>query len=170
MTMLAPNIMSVEDYLEFEKTAEVRHEYVDGILLEMPGVSRQHSRIVINIVKALDDIALAKGCELHPTEVMTRTHRTRFRYPDIVVTCAPGDHTHILENPCFLVEVTSDSTSDTDHGPKLEEYTRLPSMQCYAIVSQTRVRSSSTNEKRIAGHSRCSSRRARLTSPAWTRH
>jgi Uma2 family endonuclease len=32
--------------------------------------------------------------------------------------------------------VTSDSTSDTDHGAKLEEYTKLPSMQCYAIVSQ----------------------------------
>jgi Uma2 family endonuclease len=134
--MLARKTMSVEEYFEFEKTAEVRHEFVDGTLLEMPGVSRVHNRIVVNIVKALDDIALRAGCELHPTDVMTRTQNTRYRYPDIVVTCAPGDNSHILENPCFLVEVTSDSTSDSDHGPKLEEYTKLPSMQRYAIVSQ----------------------------------
>ena len=109
MTMLARKTMSVEEYLEFEKTAEVRNEYVDGALLEMPGVSRRHNRIVVNIVKALDDIALYARCELHPTDVMTRTQNTRYRYPDIVVTCAPGDNSHVLENPCFLAEITSDS-------------------------------------------------------------
>ena len=31
----------------------------------------------------------------------------------------------------------SDSTNDPDNGAKLEEYTNIPSLQRYAIVSQT---------------------------------
>lgn len=136
MTAPATKTMTVQEYLEFERHSEVRHEYVDGTLLPMPGASREHSRIVKNIVKALDDIAEAKGCELHPVEVMTRVQATRYRYPDIVISCAPGVDSHMIENPCFIAEITSDSTADTDHGKKLEEYTKLPSLEHYAIISQ----------------------------------
>jgi Uma2 family endonuclease len=57
MTMLAPKTMSVEEYLEFERTAEVRHEYVDGLLLEMPGETYQHNDIVGDIYIALKPLA-----------------------------------------------------------------------------------------------------------------
>jgi Uma2 family endonuclease len=136
MTALAAKTMTVEEYLESERHSEIRHEYVDGTLLPMPGASREHSRIVKNIVKALDDIAEAKGCELHPVEVMTRVQNTRYRYPDIVISCNPGTDKYFLQNPCFIAEITSDSTADTDHGKKLEEYTKLPSLERYAIISQ----------------------------------
>ena len=128
--------MSVEEYLEFEKTAEARHEFVDGRLLEMPGESYQHNDIVGDIYIALKPIARARGCRIAFESIKTPTRGTRYRYPDIGVSCEPESDNHFLEKPCFIVEVTSDSTTDSDHGPKLEEYTRLPSMQRYAIVSQ----------------------------------
>ena len=38
--------------------------------------------------------------------------------------------------PCFIAEVQSDSTAETDNGSKLDEYTKIPSLQRYAIISQ----------------------------------
>jgi Uma2 family endonuclease len=137
MTMLARKTMSVEEYLEFEKTAEARHEFVDGRLIQMPGESYQHNDIVGDIYIALKPIAKARGCRIAFESIKTPTRGTRYRYPDISVSCEPEPDNHFLEKPCFIVEVISDSTSDTDHGPKLEEYSKLPFMQCYAIVSQS---------------------------------
>ncbi len=136
MTAVAHSTLTVEEYLESERRSEIRHEYVDGALLAMPGTTRTHGKIVKNILKTLDDVAEAQGCELQALDVMTRTQGTRYRYPDIVVSCSPGSDPYLLENPCFIAEITSDSTADTDHGRKLEEYTKLPSLERYAIISQ----------------------------------
>ncbi len=65
---------------------------------------------------------------------MTRIRGTRYRYLDIVVSCNPGTDEYLLENSCFIAEITSESTADTGHGKKLDEYTRLPSLEAYAIV------------------------------------
>jgi Uma2 family endonuclease len=137
MTALAKPTMTVQEYLEAEQHSEVRHEYVDGLLLEMPGTTRTHGNIVKNIIKALDDIANARGCELQSVDIITRTDKSRYRYPDIVISCNPGQESRVLQNPCFIAEVTSDSTADTDHGKKLEEYSRIPSLERYAIISQS---------------------------------
>ena len=129
--------MTVEEYLEFERRSEVRHEFVDGTLVEMPGNTRPHSDIVLNIVEALRPVARAKGCELHAESIITHVQQDRYRYPDILISCAPGTNAHIVEHPCFLAEVTSESTAAVDHEQKLREYLNLPSLERYAIISQT---------------------------------
>ena len=43
----------------------------------------------------------------------------------------------MLENPCFIAEVTSESTAETDHSLKLREYLEIPTLERYAIVSQS---------------------------------
>ncbi len=136
MTLIAQKIMTVEQYLEFEKTTETRHEFIDGQLLAMAGETLLHDDIVLNIVEALRPIARAKKCKLHATNIQTRVRGTRYRYPDIVITCEILQHIRTLENPCFIAEVQSDSTAETDNGTKLEEYTKIPSLQRYAIISQ----------------------------------
>jgi Uma2 family endonuclease len=137
MTQLACKTMTVAEYLAFEQATELRHEYVNGELIEMPGASRQHSTIVKNIVKALDDIAIAKGCELRPVDIKTHTTPSRYRYPDIVISCSGGDNPCIIENSCFIVEIVSNSSTDADPSIKLIKYTKLPSLQAYVIVSDT---------------------------------
>ncbi|MDA0813792.1 MAG: Uma2 family endonuclease, partial [Verrucomicrobia bacterium] len=46
-------LISVADYLEGEKLAEVRHEYLNGIVVAMAGASRRHNTIALNIASAL---------------------------------------------------------------------------------------------------------------------
>jgi Uma2 family endonuclease len=134
------SLLSVEEYLKLERTSEVRHEYVDGRLYAMAGETFRHDDIVLNVVEALRPVARAKNCRLHATNIKTKVRATRYRYPDIVVSFEIPSNQRLLEQPCFILEVLSESTADTDHGKKLDEYTCLPSMRVYAIAAQDEPR------------------------------
>jgi Uma2 family endonuclease len=136
MTMLESKTMTTDEYLEFEKTSEVRHEFVDGKLYAMAGETLLHDDIVLNVVEALRATARAKSCQLHATNIQTLVKGNRYRYPDVVLTCETIRNPRLIQAPCFILEVLSDSTADVDHGIKLEEYTKILSLQRYAIVSQ----------------------------------
>jgi Uma2 family endonuclease len=133
---IAEKKLSVEEYLELEKTSEIRHEYVDGEVLAMAGEKRRHNNLVGRLYRLLIDTGNEKGCEIVFETVKLRTRTTRYRYPDLVVSCVPGDDDYFIDNPCFIAEVLSTSTEGTDITKKLEEYTRLPTVERYIIVSQ----------------------------------
>jgi Uma2 family endonuclease len=132
---IAAKTMSVAEYFEFEQTSEVRHEYVNGQILAMAGETREHYRIARNLTRVLEDANADSRCEVVMEAIRVRVQQDRYRYPDVVVSCDPGEDRFFLENPCFIAEVLSESTANTDHNQKLEEYTRIPSLQRYAIVS-----------------------------------
>lgn len=127
--------LSVEAYLERERLSDVRHEYMDGAMLAMAGEKRVHNRLARRFVLLLEPVADRLGCEVIVETVKVRTRATRYRYPDFAVSCSPGDDPLYFENPCLIVEVLSDSTESTDFGKKLDEYTRLPSLQRYVLVA-----------------------------------
>jgi Uma2 family endonuclease len=129
--------MSVEEYLEFEKESDVRHEYIDGELLAMAGEKRRHNRLVRRLVRLLSDEADEKDCELVFETVKLRVRSTRYRYPDLIISCNPGDDDYFVENPCFIAEVLSKSTEETDVTKKLDEYTRLPTVERYIMIDQS---------------------------------
>jgi Uma2 family endonuclease len=133
---IAEEKLTVEEYLELEKTSEIRHEYVDGELLAMAGEKRRHNILVGRLYRLLIDIVSLRQCEIVFESVKLRTRTTRYRYPDLVVSCAPGDDDYFIGNPCFIAEVLSSSTEQTDITKKLEEYTRLPTVERYITVSQ----------------------------------
>jgi hypothetical protein len=48
----ANRLLTAEEYLEFEQTAELRHEFVAGTLYAMSGCTRTHHRIAGNLFAA----------------------------------------------------------------------------------------------------------------------
>ena len=136
MTQVAVKPMTAEEYLEFEAASEVRHEFVDGMPLAMAGSSLTHNEIVFNIRVALTEQARKSKCLIATEALKVVTKRGRYRYPDVVIGCGDNSSEYFIDHPCLIVEVQSDSTAETDNGAKLEEYTNLPSLQRYAIVSQ----------------------------------
>ncbi len=133
---IAEKKLTVEEYLELEKTSEIRHEYIDGELLAMAGEKRRHNNLVGRLYRLLVNRADEKDCELVFESVKLRTRTTRYRYPDLVISCNPGDDDYFIDNACLIVEVLSSTTEQTDITKKLEEYTRLPTLERYVIVSQ----------------------------------
>ncbi len=136
MTATVKKTYTVEEYLELEQHSDTRHEYEDGVLIAMAGEKRRHNRIGLNIVAALREVVIERNCEIVFETVKLRARDTRYRYPDVMVSCAPGEDDYFLENPCFVVEVLSSSTKLTDTTKKLDEYLKLPSVTRYAIISQ----------------------------------
>jgi Uma2 family endonuclease len=128
------------EYLELERHSEVRHEFVDGRMLEMPGASKTHTRIVINITLAIAAAAHQKGCRFSAEGGQVRSTQGRFYYPDAMVACLESEDTYAEEAPCFLLEVLSPSTEAKDRGLKFNEYTSMPSLKQYVLVAQDEQR------------------------------
>ena len=130
----AEKVITVDEYLELEKHSEVRHEYVDGELLAMACEKKRHNRIAGKIFRLLADIAEARGCEVFIENIKVRTKDTKYRYPDVVVTCESNADEYVVLEPCALFEVRSEHSSDA--SSKLEEYLKLPSLQRYVMLRQ----------------------------------
>jgi Uma2 family endonuclease len=136
--MIAQPHLSEAEYLEFEKTSLERHEFVDGTLRAMAGDKKQNNRVVRRLIRVLDVQAEARGCDVFFTVVKMRVAGGRYRYPDVVVTCELDADEYLIEAPCAVFEVLSDSTRDIDENEKLEEYLKIPSVQLYVLLRQDR--------------------------------
>ncbi|CCH51954.1 putative protein sll0925 [Fibrisoma limi BUZ 3] len=131
-------IYTVDEYLELEKRSEVKHEFVDGILIEMPGESKKANKVAGNIYFHLRLNLKGLPFDVYNHDVKLRTiPNRRYRYPDIMVVPADdADDTHVVHKAVMTVEVTSENSSGVDHDEKFHEYVAMPSVDCYLIVSQ----------------------------------
>ena len=128
--------MSVEEYLDFEASSDARHEYVEGEVFAMAGVSRRHSRIATNIGRRLLNTLHGGACRVHFSEVKLRIGNIVY-YPDLMVACGPEPRDeHLEDSPCIVVEVLSPSTERTDRREKAMVYRRLASLDTYILVMQ----------------------------------
>lgn len=130
-------LMTVDEYLAFEESSEVRHEYVDGELFAFAGASKRHIDIVLNVVEALRPLARERGCRVYANDLKVRVGPRRIYYPDVVVVCADDDvDEYVSAKPCLVVEVLSPSTSGTDRREKLQAYRQVDGLREYLIIDQ----------------------------------
>jgi Uma2 family endonuclease len=130
--------VSEEEYLEFEKQSDIKHEYVNGNLVAMAGASANH-----NYVKDIISSIFIQKIDRVNCRVMTSDQKVKMpsgncRYSDVVVTCFPkftDDKQLVLLNPSILVEVLSPESKARDKRDKLFEYINIPSLQHYLIVN-----------------------------------
>lgn len=135
--MLKPWI-SPDEYLTFERTADVRHEYVNGEVYAMVGSSRRHNVITQNLSGALRPSIRRRGCESYTENIKVRVDLANaFYYPDLVVTCDPkDDDPYVVHSPSLIVEVLSPSTEAIDRREKRMHYQTIPSLREFLLVAQ----------------------------------
>jgi Uma2 family endonuclease len=143
-------LVSAEEYLEMERAATERHEFIDGYVYQMAGESLEHSRINVNLLTLLNTQLRGKRCEALSPNMKVRSgpfikeQRTRkglFSYPDVSVVCGEpkfhDEYQDVLINPTVIIEVLSESTEVFDRDEKFRRYqTNLESLQDYVLVSQ----------------------------------
>ncbi len=128
--------LTFEEYLELEMASPLRHEFVAGEVYAMEGASRRHSRVVGNIYTRLRSAATGGPCEVYLEGVKLRVGVDIY-YPDSIVTCSASDSdSHMVLEPCLLVEVTSPSTARADRTSKLQAYRTVAALQTYLVVEQ----------------------------------
>lgn len=137
--------LSVEKYLEMERTSEVRHEYYDGEVFAMVGASLNHNRILTNLVVLLHPQLRKRRCEICVNDMRVHVPATGlYTYPDLVVICGKpelaDERGETLLNPTVIFEVLSESTEAYDRGQKFEHYRSLGSLAEYLLVAQDQAK------------------------------
>lgn len=136
--------LSPEEYLEGERFAEVKHEYIAGEAYAMAGGTPEHTTLSTDALLALGSHLGAVGgsCDVYNSDIKVRVEDAGpFFYPDVTVTC--GDPTFdadgCLRDPLLIVEVLSESTGRFDRGEKFFHYRRIASLRHYVLIEQDRM-------------------------------
>lgn len=136
--------LTPEQYLEIERKAEYKSEYLAGEMFAMAGASRRHNGLTVNLTVLLHPQVRKSGCKLYAHNMRLRiTAAGLHTYPDLVVV--RGEPRFIdksvdtLLNPTFLAEVVSHSTEAYDRGRKFEYYGMLDSLKEYLLIAQDYV-------------------------------
>ena len=145
MTALTQSFYTPEQYLDLERQASYKSEYVNGCILAMAGASREHNQIAFNIAGELHDQLKSRPCLAYVNDLRVKVSATGlYAYPDVAALC---DEPHFedkrmdtLLNPSVLMEILSPSTEAYDRGDKFAHYRRLPSLMEYVLIAQDKVR------------------------------
>lgn len=132
-----PGLLTIDEYLEFEKTSDVKHEYVGGEIFAFAGAYDRRNRIALNIASYLIGATRRGPCQMLASDVKCQVAEDTIYYSDVMVTCDPNDNDpYVKRHPCLVVEVLSPNTWSTDVREKLHSYKQVESHQAYLIASQ----------------------------------
>jgi len=136
--------LTVEEYLELERAATEKHEFVDGEMVAMAGGSPRHSVISANVSGVIRNEKGGSGCVTFSSDVRVCLDQRRLiSYPDVTVVCGPPEFLDgkrdVIKNPTLVVEVLSPSTEDYDRGKKATFYRLMPSLREFLLIGQEPV-------------------------------
>src|SRR5665213_1641390 len=135
-----PPLMSVEEYLEYERTSHIKHEYLAGRLYAMAGGSRAHGVIAVNILALLRPHLRGSPCRVYSPDVKLQIDGAHYVYPDASVGCDARDRVNdgredAVRYPTLAVEVLSPSTEAYDRGGKFPLYRKKDTLREYVLVA-----------------------------------
>jgi Uma2 family endonuclease len=138
------SFLTPEQYLEIDRAAEFRSEYLNGEMFAMSGATARHNIIINNLAAALRS-QLKGRCQYFTTDLRLLVPSTGlYTYPDLMVICGKpeysGDREDIVTNPRFIAEILSKSTADYDRGGKFVHYRSISGLADYMIVAQDSAR------------------------------
>lgn len=144
MSVALASQLSTTDYLNGERQAPEKHEYIQSQIYAMAGASREHNQLVFNLAGLLHAQLRSKPCSAFVADMRVRTRPNEaYFYPDLAVVCGElqfeDAHSDTLLNPSVIIEVLSPSTEAYDRGAKFAHYRRLGSLQEYLLVAQDRL-------------------------------
>lgn len=131
---------TAEEYFVLEAQSEVRHEYFDGEVFAMAGITIPHNLTKGNIMAGLRTGVRQGACRVFDESVRLAV-QDQFHYTcsNIMVSCDPMDrHSSLpIRQPVLIVEVLSPSTAEYDCSKKSNQYKKIASLRHYILGSQT---------------------------------
>ncbi len=129
--------LTPEAYLEWEKTSEIKHEYLDGDIFAMAGAKDSHVTVSGNLFALLKNHLRGGPCRTYISDMKIQAEQANaFFYPDVMVTCDERDRQtdYFKRYPTLIAEVLSESTAAFDRGRKFAAYRMLENLREYVIT------------------------------------
>ncbi len=129
------------EYLEIERRAPIKSEFLDGEMFAMSGGTSAHSLIAANMTRAIGNQLEGSPCVVYTSDLRVKVQPDGlYTYPDLSVACGgeefADENNDTLLNPVVIVEILSDSREAYDRGKKFALYRQIPSLREYVLVSQ----------------------------------
>ena len=136
MGQRAVTTMTVGEFFVWQEEQDGLYELVDGYPLQMmSGAKRQHDRVTINLIVAVDRKLQGKPCQSSTQDTGIRISNTQIRRPDLAIDCGKFDpESYVADEPRAVFEVLSPSTRGFDQSKKLEEYKTIKSLQHIVLI------------------------------------
>ena len=137
-------IMTAEEYLAWENKQETKHEFLNGMVYDvygMTGACDTHVTVTLNVASLLRNHLRGSSCRIYISDMKLQVKSAdAFFYPDIFVTCDDRDRTSDYHKSFakLIVEVLSPSTADYDRGSKFAAYRKIESFQEYVLIDTAR--------------------------------
>lgn len=133
VTLRTP-LMTREQFLDWVGRQEEPYEFDGHEPVPMTGGTRKHAELCSNVLYELRKRLEGAAVSVLP-EAGVATIGNAVRYPDVLITDAPGAATdRIMPGVIVVFEVVSPSSERTDHHRKLREYAAVASIRRYVIV------------------------------------
>ena len=143
-TLAAQTYLTPAEYIDVERKAVTKSEYLSGQIVAMSGASNAHNIITMNTANQLYNQLFDRDCLVYASDMRVRVHApVSYFYPDIIVVCGEprfeDDVFDTLLNPTVVVEVLSPSTAAYDRREKFTRYQQIASLKEYILISQNRI-------------------------------
>lgn len=125
--------LTEDEYFIFEEKSELRHEFINGNLYEMSGISIFHNDIVSNLLFLFRTFLKGTEWKLVFESFKIKTSEGNFFYPDIAI-CYPRVERYFSVQPLLIVEVLSGNTRKYDLTDKFLQYQKIETLQYYLCV------------------------------------
>ena len=140
VTLRLPHRATYADYLAVEHSSERRYEFLDGVIVAMPGGSVEHNAIGGRFA-GLFGVRVDRGClGYSPGQRFWIAATARARYSDGSIICGkpahPAHDAQATTNPAVVLEVLAPSHEGDDGGDKRRDFQSLASLQAYVLASQ----------------------------------
>jgi Uma2 family endonuclease len=133
-----------EEYLNQEREAFEKSEFIGGRIVAMAGASETHNIISTNVFIEIGVQTKNSKCFPFSSDMRVKAKKGNYYYPDIVVVCGErefeDDKKDVLLNPTVIVEILSKSTKLKDRNEKFDSYTTLASLTDYVLIEQDEPR------------------------------
>ena len=132
---------SPQEYLELEVNSEIRHEYINGLIIAMTGGTPNHNQLALNFSGTLNYLLKRQPYQVFVTDQrLWIPSRKIHTYPDIMVVKNPLEYEEgrkdTLVNPVMIAEVLSKSTKGYDRDEKFAAYRTITTLQEYILIDQ----------------------------------
>jgi Uma2 family endonuclease len=137
MRGIPPKLLTLAEYLDWERRQPTRHEFIDGEIVAMTGARAGHVRMVGRLLERLRRHLRGSPCEAFANDLRLVVPLGHSYYPDILVVCGearPSDSDDQVELATVAIEVSSPSTSRYDAGRKRWGYLSVSTLEHYVLI------------------------------------
>jgi Uma2 family endonuclease len=132
-------MISVAAYLENEKVADLKSEYVNGRCLPVVGANLVHDQLCMRLAQIINAQLAGSDCRLFRSTVKAHIRTLedeRFYYPDLQVACGElAEHPDYLDTPKMILEVLSPTSERRDREEKAPAYREIAALEELVLVA-----------------------------------